>query len=228
MPITTVIFDYGCVLSVTPRLEDYEPLRQATGLDAAAFQETYWRHRDAYDGDATDVSAYWQDFGLAMGVTFSPEQIQELVAKDIQIWARTDRVMIEWARVLRQRGWKTAVLSNMSRSVGDYLRRTAKWLELFDHLCFSGELRITKPGAAIYHVCLEALGVPAGEALFVDDLAVNIAAAQAIGMHGIVFQSAGQLMKELEPYGLAESLAEAKAVVGRFDGQTALRRHLAR
>ncbi len=210
MPITTVIFDYGCVLSLAPTPEDYEPLRQATGLDAAAFQETYWRHRDAYDGDALGVSAYWQDFGLAAGVTLSPGQIQELVAKDIQIWARTDPVMIEWARVLRQRGWKTAVLSNMSRSVGDYLRRTATWLELFDHLCFSGELRTTKPGAAIYHVCLEALGVLPAQTLFLDDRAVNIATARAIGMHGIVFQSTDQLMKELEPYGLAESLAEAK------------------
>lgn len=210
MPITTVIFDYGCVLSVTPRLEDYEPLCQATGLDAAAFQEIYWRHRDAYDGNVLDVSAYWQDFGLATGVTFSPEQIQELVAKDIEVWGRTDPVMIEWARVLRERGWKTAVLSNMSRGVGDYLRRTATWLALFDHLCFSGELGITKPDTAIYHVCLEALGVAPAQALFLDDRAVNIAAAQAIGMNGILFQSAEQLATDLEPYGLAESLAEAK------------------
>jgi HAD superfamily hydrolase (TIGR01509 family) len=109
---------------------------------------------------------------------------------------------------------KTAVLSNMSRNVGAYLRRTFQWLELFNYLCFSSELRIGKPDPAIYHVCLEALGVPAPQALFIDDREVNIPAAHAVGMHGIVFRSVEQLQTDLEPYGLAESLAEAKARAG--------------
>ena len=122
--------------------------------------------------------------------------------------------MVEWVRVLRGRGLKTAVLSNMSRSVGDYLRRTAKWLEIFNHLCFSGELRMGKPDPAIYHACLKALGVPAPQALFIDDREVNVVAAHTVGMHGIVFRSTEQLQKDLGPYGLAESLAEARARAG--------------
>ena len=153
----------------------------------------------------------WQEIGHAAGVTFSPEQIQQLAALDCQLWERTDPVMVEWVRVLRARGLKTAVLSNMSRGVGDYLRRTANWIELFDYLCFSGELKIGKPGAEIYHACLKALGVPAGETLFIDDREVNIAAAHAVGMHGIVFRTVEQLPPELVPYGLAESLADAGA-----------------
>ncbi len=214
MPITTVIFDYGSVLSLAPLLEDYEPLRAATGVEAAAFQEIYWRKRDDYDLDLFDTTTYWQDIARAAGVNFPPEQIRMLADQDTQIWVRTDPVMIEWVRVLRERGLKTAIISNMSRSVGDYLRRTAKWLELFDHLCFSGELRMGKPGAEIYHVCLEALGVPAPETLFIDDREVNITTAHTVGMHGILFSSVGQLQRDLEPYGLAESLAEAKARAG--------------
>jgi putative hydrolase of the HAD superfamily len=200
------------VLSLPPRLEDYEPLREAVGMEAAAFQEIYWRHREAYDIDALDATAYWQEVGNAAGVHFSPDQIQEMALLDCQLWGRTNPVVVEWVRVLRGSGLKTAILSNMSRSVGDYLRRTAKWLEAFDYLCFSGELRIGKPDLAIYHACLEALGVPAPQALFIDDREVNIQAAHAVGMHGIVFRSVEQLEADLEPYGLAESLAEAKAI----------------
>jgi len=130
---------------------------------------------------------------------------------DIQIWERPNPVMVEWVRVLRARGLRTAVISNMSRTVGDYLRRNAQWMDLFDPLCFSGELKMGKPNLAIYRVCLDALGVPAAQTLFIDDLEVNIAAAHAVGMHGIVFRSVDQLQTDLEPYGLAESLAEAKA-----------------
>jgi putative hydrolase of the HAD superfamily len=214
MPITTIIFDYGCVLSLAPRPEDFEPLCQAIGVGEAAFQEIYWRNREAYDFDAIDGSAYWQDVAHAAGATFSPEQIQKLTTLDIQIWERTNPVMIEWVRVLHAHGLKTAIISNISRTVGDYLRRTAKWLELFDHLCFSGELKMGKPNPAIYHVCLDALGVPAAQTLFIDDREVNIEAARAVGMHGIVFRSAEELRPDLEPYGLAPSLEEAQARAG--------------
>jgi len=214
MPINTVIFDYGCVLSLAPGPEDYEPLRKAAGVEAAAFQEMYWRNRDAYDRDALDTPTYWQDIGKAAGITLSPEQIQKLATLDGQVWGKPNPIMIEWVRVLRARGLKTAVLSNMSRSVGDYLRRTFRWLELFNYLCFSGELKIGKPDPAIYHACLEALRVPARQALLIDDREVNITAGHAVGMHGIVFRSVDELLPDLEPYGLAASLAEAKARAG--------------
>jgi putative hydrolase of the HAD superfamily len=122
--------------------------------------------------------------------------------------------MVEWANVLRARGLKTAVLSNMSRTVSGWLRQTAKWLAQFDHLSFSGELKMAKPGLEIYRSCLGALRVPAQEALFLDDREVNVMAARAVGMHGIVFRSVEELSPELEPYRLGLSLAEAKARVG--------------
>ena len=211
MSITTVIFDYGCVLSLAPRPEDFAPLYSTLGVDAAAFQELYWRNREAYDLDALDGPAYWQDVAHAAGATFSPQLIQRLTTLDIQMWERPNPVMVEWVRVLRARGIKTAVISNISRTVGDDLRRTAKWFELFNHVCFSGELKIAKPNPAIYNICLEALGVPAAQTLFIDDREVNVAAARAVGMHGIVFRSAEELHADLKPYGLEESLAEAKA-----------------
>jgi putative hydrolase of the HAD superfamily len=214
MPITTVIFDYGCVLSLAPGPEDFEPLRKEIGLEPAAFQEAYWRNREALDLDALDASAYWQEIAQAAGATLSPEQIQKLATLDCQLWEKPNPVMVEWVRALRRRGLKIAVLSNMSRTVGDYLRRTATWLEVFNHLCFSGELKMGKPDAPIYHACLEALGVPASQALFIDDRKVNITAAHAVGMQGIVFTTAGELQPELEPYGLAESLAEVMARFG--------------
>jgi putative hydrolase of the HAD superfamily len=214
MYITTIIFDYGCVLSLPPSPADYEPLRKAVGVEAAAFQEIYWRNREAYDIDALDTTAYWQEIGRAAGAAFSPQQIQKLATLDGQLWGKPNPVMVEWVRVLRGRGLKTAVLSNMSRSVGDHLRRAFKWLELFNHLCFSSDLRMGKPDPAIYHVCLEALGVPAPQTLFIDDREVNITAGHTVGMQGILFRSVDQLLPELEPYGLAESLAEAQARAG--------------
>ena len=210
-PISAIIFDFGCVLSLAPTLEDYEPLRAAVGVEPAAFQEIYWKHREAYDVDAMDALTYWQGMAQAAGTTFSPEQIQKVARLDIQMWERPNPPMMEWVRVLRAQGMKMAVLSNMSRTVGDHFRRTAKWIELFDHVCFSGELRMVKPDPAIYHVSLNALREPAAQTLFMDDREVNVATARALGMPAIVFTTVEQLHQDLEPFGLAESLKLALA-----------------
>ena len=210
MPITTVIFDYGCVISVVPTPQDFEPLRRAIGVNLAAFKETYWRYRDAYDLDDLDAAAYWQEFGRDVGRNFSPSQIHTLAALDCHIWGRPNPVMVEWVRLLRGKGLKTAVISNISRNVGDYLRRNGRWIGFMNQVTFSGELKLLKPDPAIFHACLEGLGEPAEQALFIDDKDVNVTAAQALGINGIVFHSVDQLKTALEPYGLAESLAEAK------------------
>ena len=210
MPITTVIFDYGRVISVVPTPQDFEPLRKAIGVDLAAFKETYWRYRDAYDLDDLDAAAYWQEFGRDVGRNFSPAQIHKLAALDCQIWGRPNPVMVEWVRLLRGKGLKTAVISNISRNVGDYLRRSSRWIGFMNQFTFSGELKLLKPDPAIFHACLEGLGEPAAQALFIDDLEANITAAQALGINGIVFHSVDQLKTALEPYGLAEAKSRAR------------------
>jgi putative hydrolase of the HAD superfamily len=213
MPLTTVIFDYGCVISIVPAPKDFEPLRKAIGVDLAAFKETYWRYRDAYDLDDLDASAYWQEFGRDVGRNLSPAQIHKLAALDCQIWGRSNPVMVEWVRLLRGKGLKTAVISNISRNVGDYLRRTGRWVGFMNQVTFSGEIKLLKPAPAIFHACLEGLGEPAAHTLFIDDKETNVASARALGMNGIVFHSVDKLQPELEPHGLAESLAEAKSRV---------------
>ncbi len=134
--------------------------------------------------------------------------------------------MVEWVRVLRGRGLKTAVLSNISRTVGDYLRRTAQVVGAVRPSGFSGELKMAKPDPAIYHVCLEALGVPAAEALFLDDREVNIAAARAVGMHGIVFRSAENFCRTSNPMDSPSLWRKRKPAPGdrRTPGRVTLKR----
>jgi putative hydrolase of the HAD superfamily len=209
--ITTVIFDYGCVLSHVPGPADFEPLRKAIGAKPEVFQDLYWRHREAYDLDLLSVSDYFQEMGKAVGVSFTSEQLQQLAALDCQIWAPTNPVMVEWAGVLRDKGFKTAVLSNMSLSVGNHLRREAGWMSLCDLLWFSAEHKIGKPETAFYRSCLERLGVTGAESLFIDDREVNITAANALGIHAILFRTPEELLQQLEPYRLKESLAAIMA-----------------
>lgn len=218
MSITTVIFDWGGVLSPPPTTADFEPLRRALGLEFSAFQELYWRQRDPFDLDEISAAGYWGEIVRAAGKTGTAAEVQKLEALDGELWSRLDPVLVEWVRVLREQKFKLGILSNMSRSVGGHLLGSFKWLELFDHLCFSSNLKIGKPDPAIYHACLKALGAPAGDALFIDDREVNIAGAIAAGMHGALFRTADLLLPDLRSYGLADTLAEARDRVAASAG----------
>ncbi|HYK38235.1 HAD-IA family hydrolase, partial [Alloacidobacterium sp.] len=83
-----------------------------------------------------------------------------------------------------------------------YMRQEFSWLGDFDHHTWSCELGIAKPDPAIYiHTC-EKLGVAPAEALFLDDKAENIHAAEGVGLVGIQFKNIEQLRRELEERGL--------------------------
>jgi len=210
MPINSVIFDYGCVISVVPTPEDYEPLRRAIGVEHGVFHDIYWRDRDAYDLDTLSAATYWQAVGRAAGLEFAASKALELAELDCHIWGRSNPVIVEWLKVLCERRIQPALISNISSHVAGYLRRTSAWINLCNPAIFSGELKLLKPDPAIFHACLESLGQPAHETLFIDDREVNVTAARAVGMNGIVFQSIVQLQTELEPYGLDESLTAAQ------------------
>jgi putative hydrolase of the HAD superfamily len=91
-------------------------------------------------------------------------------------------VMYDLIRELRARGLKTALLSN-SWGVTGYPRED--FPALFDAVVISAEVGMRKPESRIFRHTAGLLGVEPGDCVFVDDIAANIAAAEALGMTGI-------------------------------------------
>ena len=57
----------------------------------------------------------------------------------------------------------------------------------FDVVVVSYEVGLAKPDPRIFELCLSRLGAQAGEALFVDDRAENVAAAERLGLRTLLF-----------------------------------------
>ncbi len=89
---------------------------------------------------------------------------------------------------LKQAGYKLFVLSNMSCEFIDYLRRFPVY-RLFDGEVVSCEEHAVKPEPQIYRILLERYGLQPDETLFIDDRRANIEAAEAMGIHGHLFDS---------------------------------------
>jgi putative hydrolase of the HAD superfamily len=109
-------------------------------------------------------------------------------------------VMYDAIRTLRSAGLRTALLSN-SWGCDEYPR--ADFPGLFDSVVLSGEVGMRKPEEEIFLHAADTLGLPPAQCVFVDDLAANIAAAQACGMTGVL---------HTEPAGTAQALQDLLGV----------------
>ncbi|XP_042168743.1 acyl-CoA dehydrogenase family member 10-like isoform X1 [Oncorhynchus tshawytscha] len=106
-------------------------------------------------------------------------------------------VMMEAILCARSRGLKTAVLSNNFLQLnGDPFLPLDH--SLFDVIVESCREGLSKPDPRIYHLCLNRLGVSAHEAVFLDDLELNVEAAAQLGMHAIKVGDIAASVKELE------------------------------
>jgi putative hydrolase of the HAD superfamily len=98
-----------------------------------------------------------------------------------------ENAMLDLIRALRQAGLRTALLSN---SWGDDYRRDL-FPELFDVVVISAEVGMRKPEERIFRHTAELLGLEPEECVFIDDVAANIAAAEAIGLIGVHHREPG-------------------------------------
>jgi putative hydrolase of the HAD superfamily len=90
--------------------------------------------------------------------------------------------MIDAVRQVKGARYRTALLTNISRSGEPVWRSLLPVDELFDVVVDSSQVRMRKPDPAIFLLTCERLGLSPNECLFVDDLRCNVEAAAELGM----------------------------------------------
>jgi putative hydrolase of the HAD superfamily len=80
----------------------------------------------------------------------------------------------------------------------DRAREVAGVLAMFDHVIESSKVRARKPEPRFYQLALETLGIQPREAVYLDDLGINLKPARAMGMTTIKVIDAPQALAELE------------------------------
>ncbi len=113
-------------------------------------------------------------------------------------------------RALRTRGVPVLALSNFGASTFDLAQTMYPFLTEFDQLYVSGRLRMMKPDPAIYAALEAGCGYAPERLFFIDDRPNNIAAAEARGWRGHLFEGPEGLAERLVAEGLL-SAAEAAA-----------------
>ena len=197
MHLRAVIFDYGEVLSQPANQAAHRELVEATGLPLEIFEAHYWANRLDYDAAILSGCTYWEKIAREAGTKFTSEQIKRLIALDTRMWMDINEAMLSWALEIQRFGLRIGILSNMGEDVLRAMRQDFPWIHKFDALVWSCELGIVKPDAAIYRHAVRQLGINADEALFIDNLEVNVTAAKQAGLHSLVYKDIAQLGRDL-------------------------------
>jgi len=206
LALRAVIFDYGMVLTAAPDQEAHDAMVRITGLPEDQFESLYWADRHAYDEGKLSGITFWQKLLRDANLNLGEQAVQELNRLDARMWTTQNTRMTNWQLRLKEHGIRTAILSNMGDSVLASITAEFKWIENFDVLVWSYQLRMAKPDPRIYLHTLQQLGTKPEETLFLDDKQVNVDAAIALGMKSIQFSTIERLRTDLEAAGMGSEL----------------------
>lgn len=187
--IQNYVFDLGNVLVrfdpmalTAPYVQDLETRKL---ISQTAFDRLYWDRLDL--GTITD-----EELKEACH-TRLPENLHTLCDKAYDHWVENLTLLPGMRELLldvKAAGHRVFLLSNISIGFTQQYQHVPMLRELLSHfegLVFSGPLGIAKPSKEIFLHLLETYDLLPEETLFIDDSAKNVAGAQAVGIHGYLF-----------------------------------------
>lgn len=195
MTITTAIFDFGGVLL---RTHDHTPRRrweEKFGLPTGALEAFIFNSpisRDAQLGKIT-WDAAWQ--AAAEHFHVSVDEIRQ-AQQDFFSGDALNQPLIAYIRRLKPH-IATVLLSNTWFREGHMLLLQYGIADAFLYSVTSAEEGVMKPDPRIFEVALARTGAQPAEAIFVDDMEENVAAARALGMHAIHFTDTESTIAQL-------------------------------
>lgn len=202
--VSAVLFDIGGVILSSP-FDAFARFEQERGLPAGFLVDVNTRDPDAnawarLERGELDPAAFGEAFLAESTAAGHPVHGNDVLA------LLTGEVRPAMAEAVRRCAARlaTAFLTNnpapmSARTVPDEL---AELLDVVDLVLESSVERVRKPEPAFYEMACERLGIEPHQAVFLDDLGMNLKPARAMGMMTI---------KVVEP---EDAIAELERVVG--------------
>jgi putative hydrolase of the HAD superfamily len=200
--IRGIIFDFGGVFTNSAEtvawLESYD---QRLGLEAGTIMASLYSGEDweQVSTGKIPLEEYWSRTGQQFEARL-PADFARLKS-GLFLVERIDERTVALAHDLR-RAYPMALCSNALLDLKQVLDQRPDIRELFDVIVISVVEGLRKPDPAIFRLTAERMYLPPEACLLIDDKQRNISAAAAVGMPGIVFESANQAREEIARLGV--------------------------
>ena len=198
--IKAALFDFGGVILSSPfeAFADYEreqglPDGIIRTINATNPDTNAWARLERSEVDLDGFCELFEDEARALGHEIDARAVLGLLA------GRLRPAMVEAVRRCGER-LATGLLTN-NFVVGGHVDREDEMgevLALFDVVIESSKIGVRKPDPRFYEIACETLSIQPAEAVFLDDLGVNLKPARAMGMRTIKVVDPGAALAQLE------------------------------
>ena len=208
--VKAVIWDFGGVLTTSP-FESFNRYEEERGLPTDLIRTINATNPDDNAWAQFESSAVTLDEFDGLFAAEAKERGYDVPGKDIIALLSGDLrpTMVEALRRISERLITGCITNNVKAGEGAGMARSAEKvavneevMKLFQVVIQSSVVGVRKPQPEIYQMACEALNVDPNDAVYIDDLGINLKPARAMGMHTI---------KVVDP---DVALAELEAVVG--------------
>lgn len=200
MPITAALFDFGGVLLTSP-FEAFAQYERAHGLPADLIRTinstnpdtNAWARMERSEVTIAEFCRLFEDEARTLGHEVSGAAVLEALRGELR------PQMVEALRRCDER-LKTACLTNNfidEDRDGMPAKMQSVW-DYFDVVVESSKTGTRKPDPRFYEIACELLEIEPSEAVFLDDLGINLKPARAMGMTTIKVTDPDKAIDELE------------------------------
>jgi len=194
--IDAVLFDFGGVFTPSP-FDAAEELGASLGAKPGRVMEIVfgpyhedtdhpWHRLERGEIPLVEAREAIIALGRAEGIDSDPFRLFALMGAG----GGARAAMVERAQRIVARGYRTALITNNAHEFRDSWRKLVPADELFQVIVDSSEVGMRKPDPRIFTLTLDRLGgIPPERALFLDDAASNVAAAEKLGIRSVLVRS---------------------------------------
>ena len=111
---------------------------------------------------------------------------------------------VELLAALRARGHRLLALTNWSAETFPIARQRFAFLDWFEDIVVSGEVKLAKPDPRIFQLAIQRGRLDPARSLYIDDLDRNVEAAPPLGSAPTASTARSDLRLELQRHGLLE------------------------
>jgi len=208
--LKAVIWDFGGVVTTSPfeAFNRYEaerglPKDFIRSINATNPLDNAWAKFESSRVSLDEFDSLFDKEARARGHSVPGKDVIALLSGDLR------PQMVEALRRIRARLKIGCITNNVKAGEGAGMARShdkaaavAEVMDLFEVVIESSKVGVRKPDPAIYRMACEALGIMPEQAVYLDDLGINLKPARALGMTTI---------KVIDP---DVALAELEAAVG--------------
>jgi len=194
--VKNIVFDLGNVLISFKPSEFFDKKNYPENIKAKILSDIFaskeWGMLD--NGEINTQEAI---DGIALKSSLKKEEIALIFNLRTELMFPLDQ-NVRLLPELKKQGFRLYFLSNFPMDIFEEIKTGYYFFKYFDGGIISAEAKFSKPDNRIYEILLEKYSLIPEECLFIDDIEINVQAAEASGMKGLVTYGSLEISKEIE------------------------------